>query len=282
MDFTIDEGGVDGGRICANSPKIPSLKLAWYVVREPQGYRMLAAGPSDCNLGAEAIRQCDANNLKIARRWLDWACKDKVKPSLFNPFSASAFAHLWAATDRQDPAGVRLAAAALLAEAAQPAAAVPILLKARNATAKADVQLQIDRALGGAYCRLRRGPELLEVASRLLDGHRDQTEVLLFEVVGLHALQRHEELRQFVRRSLEKLAADPGDQETFAGYACELGEFGTAADILRGRARRGRITPLHINSLALNAALEEPLAADAIDEVLAADRRAFAAACSTR
>ncbi|MGO9113195.1 MAG: DUF3857 domain-containing protein [Thermoguttaceae bacterium] len=267
-------GGDDASRrIQVTNPKIPTLNLVWYVIREPKGYRILAAGSGAANLGSEALRQLAANHLETAVRWLDWAWKDKPRPSLFASFSASPFAQFWQLADRSRPESVRIAGAALAAEGMDPASAIPILLSAKSNTETASQKLQIDRALAMAYCRLRRWPDLMEIVSRLQGDYAKQPSVVLFKMAALDGLNRQEELRQLVRTQLEILASKPVEQEAFAGLACESGAFGLAQDILRSRAIHGKISSVSLNELAYGAVYQEPLATDAISDALDADRR---------
>jgi hypothetical protein len=273
--FAVDvNGGDDAGcRIQVALPKNLNLNLVWYVIREPRGYRILAAGTGAANLGCEALRQFDAHHLETAARWLDWACRDKPQPRTFDWFSASPFAHLWLLTDRNRPESVQLAAAALAAEGMDPAPLVPILLSARKNSEKASEKLQIDRALALAYRRLQNWAELLEIVNRLQDDYGKQPSVVLYKIAALDGLNRQEELRQFVRVQLQTLAAKPAEQEILACLSSESGAFGAAQDVLRSRAAQGKISSASLNELAFSAVYQEPLATDALSDALDADRR---------
>lgn len=266
-------GGDDAGRrIQLASAKLAKLNLVWYVIREPQGYRILAAGSDAANLGAEALRQLDARHLDAAARWLDWAEKDVPPASLLDPFAAAPFAQLWLWGERNRPESVRLAAAALAAQGSDPWAALPLLRAARISTEKSIEKLQIDRALALAYRRLHRWPELLETVDRFPDAYRLQPDVVLSRIAALAGLNREEELRRFVGGRLENLAGKPVAQESLACLACGLGAFAPAQGVLRSRAIQGKISAASLNQLALAAVLQEPLAADAVRDSLAADR----------
>ena len=267
-------GGDDAGRrIRVINPKVPTLNLVWYAIREPQGYRVLAAGSGAASLGSEALRQLDANRLETAVRWLDWAWNAKPHASFFDSFSASPFAQFWLSTDRSRPASIRLAAAALAAEGIDPAPVVPILLSARKNTEKASEKLQIDRALAIAYRRLHRWAELLEIVSRLQDAYPKQIDFVPFKIAALEGLKRQDELGQFVRLQMESLREKPVEQEVIARLACESGAFSFAQDVLRSRAIQGKISSASLNQLAYSAVLQEPLALDAVSDALRADHQ---------
>jgi len=122
----------------------------------------LAALPA---VGAEALRRLDAGDTAAARRWLDWAwVEQKDDVGWFNPFSGTPFGRIWWTAKHDDPAAVRLAAAALAAEGATPQKAIPILLDAKKADDRKPQRLQNDRALARAYRHTGRPEQLLETA----------------------------------------------------------------------------------------------------------------------
>jgi tetratricopeptide (TPR) repeat protein len=275
FEVAIDGGDDTGRRVLVTNSRIPSLKLTWYVIREPKGNRILAIGRKYANLGLEALRQLEANHPETAVRWLDWAYKDSPKPGVFDSFSATPFTHIWMWAHRSQlrPETVRLAAAALAAEGTDPSLAVPLLVFARNNTEKSDERLQIDLALALAYSQLRWWAELLEIMERLRHEYGEQLRFAVNTIAALEGLNRQDELSQFVRVRLEKLAGKPIEQEFLAGLACDAGALDSAQEILRSRARQGKISPTSLNQLAWSAVYQQPPAADVMRAALDADRR---------
>lgn len=273
FDAFVDSGDDDGRRITISYSNGPSLKPAWYVVREPKGYRILAADLSDAALGAEALRQLDAKHAEIAARWLNWAAQDKPTANAFNSFSATPFAHLWRPGNAAQADAIRPAAAALAAEGADPAPFVPILLAQRQNALVSAERLQLDRALATAYYRLHRWKELLEIVDRFREERRSLASYAFHRMAALDGLNRRDELRHFLAEMMHNPAVKSADEEILARWGCALGEFAGTQQVLRDRASRGEISPASLNELACDAALQEPPAADAIDDALAADSR---------
>jgi len=273
FDVAVKGGDDDGRRIEVTDPKVPGVKLPWYVIGGPGGYRIVAPGPGAANLGAEALRQLDLDHLQTAVRWLDWAMLDKPHPSILDSFATSPFAYLWVSADRSRPESVRLAAAALVTEGSDPAPAVAILLFAQTKTEKSSEKLQIDRALAQAYSRLHRWPELLKTLERFRDGYDRQLSIVALEIAAFNGLNRKEELRRLIQAQLTSSARKLAEQEVLAGLSCDLGAIGPGQDFLRSRAIQGKISALSLNQLAWNAAFQDPPAMDAINDALYADRR---------
>ena len=113
----------------------------------------------------------------------------------------------------------------------------------------------------------------MEIVDRFRDEHRPLASFAIYRMAALDGLDRRNELRHFLAEMMDNPTVKSADQEALACLGCALGEFESAQQVLRKRASHGEISPVSLNELACNAALQEPPAADAINDALAADSR---------
>jgi len=273
MEFT-SEGDDDAGYRIGVTDDEGNVDCTWYVVREEGAYRVLPAGPSLANLGAEALRRLDAGDAAAARRWLDraWA-EQKDEVGWFNPFSGTPFGRIWWTARHDDPAAVRLAAAALVAEGPTPRNAIPILLDAEKADRHKPQRLQVDRALARAYLHARRPEQLLETAEQILARSSDALEGLEHKLTALWDLERNDDLRRFLKAQLDRADLGTETEELLAWHAGKIGEFAVSEEHLRPLVDRGRASPLSYNELAWNSIFRKGADERALEDAQRANRR---------
>jgi len=273
MEFK-SEGNDDLGYRIGVSDDGGNVDSAWYVVREEGSYRVLPAGPSRANLGAEAVKRLDAGDTNGARRWLNWAwVEQKDDVGWFNPFSGTPFGRIWWTAEHDNPAAVRLAAAALAAEGSTPQKAIPILLDAMKADDRKPQRLQIDRALARAYRQTGRPEQLLETAERILAQSSNALEGLEHKLTALWDLGRNDDVRRFLKARFDRADLGTETEELLAWHAGKIGEFAVSEEHLRPLVERGRASPRSYNELAWNSIFVKGADDRALDYAHRANRR---------
>jgi transglutaminase-like putative cysteine protease len=243
--------------------------LAWYVVVDKGGPRLLAPGPAGANLGAAALACLERGWPAGAAQWLRWAAERPVAPS--TPFAPpSPFAVLWKNARQDRPDALRLAAAALLAAGNHPEPAIPILLAAERAHPAPADAVQLDRALLGALLGANRPAEALGVADRLLARSDSPGDAPGWKTAALAALGRWDDLRKFIAGQWEKAGDNPAAVELLARTAMRLGDFQTVEEHLRPLARRPKAPCQLVDCLARNAIAAGAVGPQALADALAA------------
>jgi hypothetical protein len=116
------------------------------VARRPAGYRIVAFGGDVRMVGPEVLRRLDANDLKGAKQWLDWAREEQVLQGGDDPLAGPVLPRFWTRGDEPNPDKMRLAAVALMLNSAAIQGHVKDLKAARARAAEAD-QTKLDLAL---------------------------------------------------------------------------------------------------------------------------------------
>jgi hypothetical protein len=209
-------------------------ELAWYVVVEEGGHRLLAPGCGQANLGAMSLARLDRNDPEGAARWLRWAADAKGHPT----------------RDRVPLVGgsLRITAALLLAEGRHPQPAIPILVAARNGSRPPADAYCIDEALTHAYSGAGRPDDALRVL-----GEMDPRGVTF----DIKDLARH------------RIASVCG----LARSLMEAGKFPDAERLIRPLAREPNPAWELFDCLARNALAGGSAGQQALDDALAAVRQ---------
>jgi tetratricopeptide (TPR) repeat protein len=233
-----------------------------------------------------------------AKRWLDWAA-EALPPhaGLSDPRADPPFRHLLKAVASAGPDRLKLAAAALTAQARDPRPAIAILAAAQANHPSPAETIEIDRALAGAYRAADQPARAIEAADRLLrtserpkgtvpfspvrggqadenrDRPREWQEALCCKMTALADLGRSDELRQLLHTQLQETGNDPRTSELLALEAMRLGDFKSARQRLCGLAGSEKVSPLVFNHRAWLAVAEGNVDQQAIDDALTAAKR---------
>ncbi len=93
---------------------------SWFVVKREGQYKIWRVGKTFAELGDSAFRAVEDGKLERAQQYLRWAYDELRKDvAVFDPLSGSPAARLWAMSEMQESADLKLVAAALMATAFQ-------------------------------------------------------------------------------------------------------------------------------------------------------------------
>ena len=96
IEFTKDGSDAVGYRISFTDSSANGAKkrIAW-VVRRPEGYRILGLRGDQSTVGGEALALAEKGNLEGARTWLDWEREEMNPAPGTDPLASEAFLKLW-------------------------------------------------------------------------------------------------------------------------------------------------------------------------------------------
>jgi hypothetical protein len=162
-----------------------------FFVMEGGEARVLATSKAYMFAGSEALARADAGLEKEALSVLNWGAKFAVASTSSDPLGTAVFRRFWPLPDDGDDGdagALRYAAAALGAPLGDPAA-VPVLLKGRNAATSDLRRLDFDTALAAVYFKQQSWKELAPVAERLSKAFPDSLVAFQFRTVAYRGLQ---------------------------------------------------------------------------------------------
>jgi transglutaminase-like putative cysteine protease/tetratricopeptide (TPR) repeat protein len=271
MELRVDGDAKKGYRVQSRLPlEGSSASEHWFVVRSGSELRLLGTGYDHGLLGQEAMRRAEAGDLEGARQWLDWA-RDAMPPTLPETQTGANFLRLW---KKGAPAGrdeVRVAAASLMAFGEQAVRAIPFLSQARE-KAGTDVERRgFDRDLLAAYFHLKRQPEVLRTADRLLEAAPVDSAAFFHATNALSQLERPEEMARRAEARLKLLPDDEQALETLASVAAMHGELAKAQEYRRRIVEAGQATAHTYNELAWNTLLLGKVDEAAVEDALKAN-----------
>jgi tetratricopeptide (TPR) repeat protein/transglutaminase-like putative cysteine protease len=244
--------------------------IAFFVVKEGGQYRIAGTGLAPSTLAFQIEQRLQKGDVAGARQWLDWARDEMNGMNDDHPFAEHPMVRFWrkGKNDDSDPA---LASAALSALGGLDgvARAVTRLTAARPA-ATPERQLSIDVALLNAYSRLRKAPELLEVATRLLAERPDSDQAFTARVAALVELQRFDDVRKMANDRLARDKRDVVAMRTLSEVAGQRSEYDSSASYLEQIIDHGEADAGVYNSLAWLALFRQPF----VEQSIATARKA--------
>jgi len=243
----------------------------WFVVRSGSELRLLGMGYDYGVLGQEAMRRVEAGDVEGARQWLDWA-RDAMPSTLTENQSGANFLRLWkkgaAAAGKEE---LRVAAASLMAFGNQAVRAIPFLSLARERAATDTERRGFDRDLMAAYYQLKRLPEVLETADRLLEAAPADEAAYFHATYALRQLDRPDELAKRAEARLKLLPDDDMALETLASAATMRGDLAKAQEYRRRIVDAGKATAHTYNELAWNTLFLGKVDEAAVEDALKAN-----------
>ncbi|WP_263451878.1 DUF3857 domain-containing protein [Hyalangium gracile] len=271
MELRMDGDAKQGFRIQSRLPfEGANASENWFVVRSGGEFRLLGTGYDYGVLGQEAMRRLEAGDLAGARQWLNWA-RAAMPSTLVESQAGANFLRLWRKGAEAGREEMRLAAASLMAFGQQAVRAIPHLSLARERATTDAERRGFDRDLLAAYYHLKRLPEILETADRLLEAA--PVDEVAFSHVA-YALQQLERPDDLVRRAEARLKLLPDDEralETLANVATMRGDLNKAQEYRRQIVEAGKATAHTYNELAWNTLLLGKVSQEAVEDALKAN-----------
>lgn len=214
--------------------------------------RLVGLYPAFAGAGREVIRRLDAGDTAGARQWLDWVREDIRAAGGDDPLAGPMFPWLWNRGDPPEPARMKVAALALLADDED---IVPHLDELRQARARADgaEQSVIDAVLIHGLVVAANWSEARDVARRVLTTRQDS----LFAFVSLTEACRR--LRDFdgwdaaITARLQRLPDDRDALRSRANLLVARGRVEEARVVLKGLIDSGRAEAGDLNNYAWQA-----------------------------
>jgi len=225
-----------------------------YVVKHPDGYRLVAPGPQQVNIAQMALRCLEQGNPEMAKRWLDWIVEEqKTAEGPVDRFAGAPVASLWPAIYRDNPQNksISVAIAAVMAERLPPPEMLSMLQEERTRSPSPLQSLQIDRALIRAYDSAGRFEEALVLVERLRQYYTGEPELIAGRISTLWMLGRKPTEGDWLREQLRN-SINPALWEYVALLAARVGDFKAADETLARLIEAKLISPSGLNGFAWN------------------------------
>ena len=149
-DFMKDGDDATGYRVSFSDPSTNGTKrpIAW-VVRRPEGYRILGLRNNQATAGGEALALTKRGDLAGARRWLDWE-QELISPATGpDPLASEPFLKLWPPSrDLPEGDAILAAGASLTVRGLHYKDALPDLYEVRDRVPSGDSREVINHAIG--------------------------------------------------------------------------------------------------------------------------------------
>ncbi len=271
MEWRVDGDAKRGYRVQSRLPfEGSSASESWFVVLSGSELRLMGTGYDYGVLGQEALRRAEAGDVEGARQWLDWA-RDSMPSTLTESQAGANFLHLWKKGAEAGRDEVRVAAASLMAFGQQAGRAIPLLSSAREQAATDAERRGFDRDLLAAYFQLKRLPEILETADRLLQAAPVDEVAFIHATYALRQLERPDEMAKRAEARLKLLPDDERALETLASVATMRGELAKAQEYRQRIVEAGKATAHTYNELAWNTLFLGKVDEAAVEDALKAN-----------
>jgi hypothetical protein len=202
-----------------------------FFVMEGGEARFLTASNAYMLAGPEALSRANSGLQKQALSVLNWAAKFAVGSPSSDPLATPVFRRFWPLPEDGDSVALKYAAAALAAPLGDPAA-VPVLLKARDAATLDVRRLDFDTALAGAYLSRHSWKELVPVAERLSKAFPDSPAAFEFRTSAYRGVQDWPKAEAAAADWLGRHRDDPGGILARVFNAAYQGKFQEGRAIL--------------------------------------------------
>ena len=196
-----------GYRVVMQAPG--SKNLTMYVVKEDGQYKILDSAEKPNAIALEIMDRLRSQNKEGARILLDWVREDQHVMGGDDPVAGLAFPRMWTKGKVADPERMKVAAAALLAQTRETAAAgVPVLEAARNGAQSASDKLNLALALLDGYRSLDQYEKLLRLATELRVEYPDSKRLIGEQETALNGLRRFAEADALAEEQLKRTPDD--------------------------------------------------------------------------
>lgn len=218
-----------------------ATQSAWFVVRGPDGYRVLHMGDT-AELGQRALGRLQAGDKAGAQQWLDWAAEPFARAgNIFDAYATPPFAKLWSSGNRDSDQDIRLAASALAATLPN-VDAIKLLEETRTKESAGFRKLQIERALISGYLKTRRPQDAETLIDPLLQRQPTNEELLMSKVAACQMQQKAEAIQSLIDAHIERKNMPPLLLEQLATQLGVCGKYSEAVAVFDRIEKRGDMT----------------------------------------
>lgn len=227
-----------------------ATQQAWFVVKEPEGYRILGLEGSYQGVGLQALKLIDADRLDQAKIWLDRVRQQLRAGDGDDPLAGAMFARVWQTRQPAEAGVMKLAAALLLtADKTTAPAAIPVLEAARQGPAEAYSPAVLS-SLEEAYFTIGQYRKALPLATKLLQDLPQSPRALAIAIRASYAAQGQAAAAALIREQAKLFQDDPLALRNAAQVAMLFGDTESAIAIERRLVDSGRATTNDYNALA--------------------------------
>jgi len=228
LQMSVDGDEHSGFRIRA---KIGNAPITAWIARRPAGYRIVVLDDVSA-AGREVLRRLSANDLPSAKLWLDWEREELTLNSGDDPLGGAIFPRFWTRGDAPDPARMKLAALALLADKPAIREHLAFMQDARTRATDADA-VRLDLLLAHAAIAVKDWSLLHEVGARLFSSNPGSDTALRFVVAASLFEKDWDSGQKAVSQRLARIPDDIAAIRAAAELAEGKGDFAQARSILR-------------------------------------------------
>ncbi len=209
LDTAVDGDPQRGFRVrMLNGMDAAKVAFRVYVTRH-EGRLVIAAIEDEYGqIGREVWRRLEADDLRGAHQWLDWAREAVTAVDTGDPYGFQPFARYWTRGTGAFRERMNLGAAILMCDQPEVGSALPLLEETLRTTTEESVRRVTEVALLLAYSRLEDETKLAGLTARLLEKEPTSTLAFLGRSQLLLDQQRAEEVERLATQRLALLARD--------------------------------------------------------------------------
>ena len=242
-------------------------KQIMYVVKEDGQYRILDSAEMPNSIGLEILDRLAANHPAGARILLDWVRDAEHLAGGDDPLSGYAFPRMWTKGKDADPAQMKLAAAAILAQSVETSPdSLPILEPALANAANETDKLNISIALLGAYAQLDEYTKTVALAAQVAKQYPESKSLFFSQEIALRGLGRFAEADQLAQEMTKRLPDDADVMRAFVYTAVAREDYQLARELSRKMIAAGKAEAGDYNSAAWNALFTGVVQSEDLDD----------------
>jgi tetratricopeptide (TPR) repeat protein len=238
-----------------------------YVVKTPQGYRMLTSDPPNRDSGAQVLAFLNAGNLEGAKQWLDWSREKLKRGDGDDPLAGPLLPRFWdeagAETGAPDANKMRIAAYSLIAGSDTSDTLLPEMEKARAAAPAAQKQ-DYDLLILEAWYAAHKWSQAGALAKTMLDAHPRSDTALFYYVNSVAQQGEHAALQQAGDAALVLKPNDATTLRTLSQANAFGYQYAQAKVYLKKLQDEGKANATDYNSLAWLSLFDGPVDEDAL------------------
>jgi len=262
MKLTTEGSDETGYRITVESIGAKPRQL--YVSREDGAYRAVTDGDILSEAGNEVLYLLANSRDKEAQSLLDWM-RDRLKRGGGDDqLSGPLFPRFWNQGDAADPAAMKLAAEALIADTPTIKSMLPDLRSAWEKAPAGDARLNLALLLAHGYTAAEDGQQLKEVAQEVLRGAPDSYTAIGLMAGAYELLKNWDDWRDMLDTHLAK---HPGDESLLrmkARYEEAHGEWAATRATLQKLVDQGQASASDYNMYAWTALFDNSVNDDTL------------------
>jgi predicted Zn-dependent protease len=249
MEAKAEGSDRDGYRVTLRRPGQRNMTM--YVAKEGDKYKVLDTGDVPNAVGYEVLDRLQAGNLGGARVLLDWVREEQHLAGGDDPLSGSAFPRLWTKGKEADAEHMKLAAAALLAQATETARDAEAILEPSFHSATIETEkLSLGLALLDAYRNLDAYEKAEAIASEFAKAYPESKRLFFAREVALRGLGRFAEADALAQDLSKRLPDDLDVTRAFIFTAVAHEDYAAVHELEQKLIGSGKAEASDLNNLA--------------------------------